>query len=103
MAKCPNCKENWFWDWEQDIYRYTDGSDVEILNFVKAKSDEPKIEIYVFKCNCGAVNSIMFLDLNSGMFVRCIEAWDIINWEKDGHSWDNKCLDCKTINCLTEN
>lgn len=99
MAKCK-CGRNWFWDWDQDCYRYIDGSEVKILNFAKASSDEPKIEIYVFECDCRTVNSIMFLDPNTGMFVRCIEAWNNIDWEEDGNHWDNKCLNCERQSCL---
>lgn len=101
MAKCK-CGKNWFWDWEQDTYRYIDGSEIEILTFANAKSDEPKIEIYIFKCKCGAINSIMYTDPNTGMFVRCIEEWNKIKWEDDGHSWDQKCLNCESISCLND-
>lgn len=102
MARCPKCDGNWFWDWEQDIYRYLDGSPVEILNFVNTKSGGPKIEIYVFKCKCGAINSVMFADPNTGMFVRCIDAWSNIDWESKANNWGNKCLNCKDQICLNK-
>lgn len=101
MARCPKCNENWFWDWCQDTYRYFNGSKVEILEF-KYEEQDLEIEIFIFRCKCGSINSVMYNDQN-GLFVCSIKKWKNITWEKDGDSWDPKCLNCKDKNCLKEN
>ncbi len=99
MARCPKCKENWFWDWDQDYYIYIDGSDIEFFEFL---CTEPgmEIEIIVFKCKCGSINSVMYNDENRGSSLCNIKEWSSVDWEMEGHAWENHCKNCKNLKCL---
>jgi len=101
MARCPKCNENWFWDWEQDTYRYVDGSEIEtiILNCIEKGME---LETYVFKCKCNSINSLMYYDKNRGSACCNIKEWENINWENEGNTWESKCKDCKNLTCLND-
>lgn len=103
MAKCvnPKCNKNWFWDWEQDCYRYIDGSEVEGIYHSYEEGDE-HADAIIFRCKCGAINSSMFTDNRTGSSVLIIEKWKNITWEEDGNAWDKQCLNCENISCLND-
>jgi len=100
MARCKKCNENWFWDWDEDIYKYVDGSKVEIIIFSTNSDDS---EIFIFKCKCGSINSVAYLNPEIGMILYSIKEWQNINWELDGNAWDYNCKNCKNITCLNDN
>lgn len=101
MARCPKCNRNWFWDWEQDTYRYYNGSEVETLELNCIEKDM-ELKTIVFRCECGAINSLMYID-SRGSACCNIKEWDNIDWEIDGNSWNLKCRNCHDINCLNDN
>lgn len=86
MAKCK-CGENWFWDWEQDCYRYVDGSDVKMTELSCTEKDM-ELDIMVFQCKCGSINSVMYNDENRGSSCCNIEEWKDVDWEADDNAWD---------------
>ncbi len=100
MAQCPKCERYWLWDWEQDVYRYIDSSPVATIELNCIEKDM-ELETTVFKCKCGAINSLMYLDAKRGSALCSIEAWRTIDWEQVGNMWNNYCLDCNQI-CLNE-
>jgi len=99
MAHCPKCNENWFWDWDQDTYRYVDGSIVENIELF---TNEDNSSILIFKCKCNAINSAAYLNPKIGMILYSIKEWQNIDWEKDSHCWDLKCKNCKTLECIND-
>lgn len=101
MAHCPKCKENWFWDWEQDCYRYVDGTEVEETH-LDCIEKGMELETIVYKCKCGSINSLIYNDENRGSSLCNIKEWKNVDWELDGHAWDRQCKDCKDIFCLND-
>lgn len=87
MAKCPKCKRNWLWDWEQDIYRYADATEIESIE-LSCLEKGMELEVIVFKCKCGSVNSVMYIDSNRGSSLCIIKEWENIIWEENKNSWD---------------
>jgi len=101
MARCPKCQEHWFWDWEQDCYRYLNGSDVEstVLNCTEKGME---LELVVFKCKCGKVNSTMYNDSYRGSSLCNIEEWKDIDWEQNKNSWIDCYSTCDDKICLED-
>jgi len=80
MAKCPQCKKVWRWDWEQDIYRDKKGMMCDDISFELKSNDEKDAgDITVFQCTCRKVLGMMN---GLGTVVNCSE-WGNIDWDKE--------------------
>lgn len=98
MAKCK-CGENWLWDWEQDCYRYPDGSRIEEIQLLCTEKGM-ELELFVYKCKCGKVNSALYNDDARGSSCCSIRAWQNVDLETDGNSWKDCHLICENKICL---
>ena len=86
MAKCPgNCKTNWQWDQDMDIYRRTDTGE-----FCKQQEiyKEKGVEVTLFKCTeCNVIFSVQVLDPEWGAAPFNHPDWDGIDWQSDKESF----------------
>jgi len=87
MAKCPNCTEQWLWDWCQDAYRYSNGDWVETGIHFHNREEEDDPEVTLFVCKCGSVNSTMSF-IGGETLMTYVRPWADIDWETEGHSYD---------------
>lgn len=86
MAKCPQCKKNWKWDWEQDSYRCGRA----FIKEIEFKFPEQDTEAIVYQCNCGKV-----LSVTVGGEIVNIPEWEKIDWETDPKScWETDPKSC---------
>lgn len=105
MAQCPKCKIDWLWDWEQDCYRYTNSNEVETIQ-LSCNEQGMELELIVFKCQCGSINSTIYNDPNRGSSLCNIKEWQNVDWELNENSWyenyKHKILTKKKILVIAE-
>jgi len=89
-AKCPHCKERWYWDVKNETYRTESGEWIqtaeEIINFQPIDMNEPIPIIIVYRCGCKTIVSIGISDQH-GYRTHIHPAWNGIDWYSDDYSY----------------
>ena len=79
MAKCPQCKKNWKWDWCADVYVNDEGKTCKFTNVsIPERQGGPAEEAQVYQCDC---HQILGMYADSGSVLNCKE-WEGIEWIK---------------------
>lgn len=84
MAKCPTCKKEWKWDWEQDAYRDEEGV---YAGEVILKNSSELIGMQV----CGCEQILCFTAATpSGEDVFNCPEWATVDWDSKEHAYFEK-------------
>jgi hypothetical protein len=84
MAHCPKCKKTILWDWDQDIYVFEDGTELETM------PAHPKEEHdYEVGCSCQTMVAKV-IDNEDGMEIDNEDWATDIDWQEDEHCFNSQ-------------
>ncbi len=83
-AICPRCNKQWLWDWDNDVFRFTDGKEIFSEEIIIGKN-----ELFACVCDCGKINAIILQD-DDGMEIMDNGDFTQVDWEAEENSYKIK-------------
>ena len=78
MAKCPGCKTEWFWDWENDTLKTAVGQECV---------SEPRKDLILFSCKDCKTPLGVWVEWESGTTIMNPPEWSDVDWDSEDHAF----------------